>query len=68
MICLLFSFGVLALLVGDPAAGLACGLAGSLAFAASAVFCALAEVTRVNGHNMFAFHVQILQMIIFFIP
>jgi hypothetical protein len=63
---LLLSFGVLALLVGDAAAGLACGLAGSLALAAAAVFRAFAEIARIERHNMFAFHVQILPMNLIF--
>ena len=41
----LLAFLVLALLVGNAAAGLAGGLAGSLALAAAAVFGALAQVT-----------------------
>ncbi len=49
-----FSF-VFALLVSDAAAGLACGLAGGLAFAASAVLCAFAEVTGFDSFDMFHF-------------
>ena len=44
---------VLALLVGDAAAGLASGLAGSLALTAATVLSALAQVTGLNGLNMF---------------
>ena len=43
---------VFALLVCDAAAGLASRLAGSLALAASAVLCAVAQVTSLNGFNM----------------
>jgi hypothetical protein len=43
---------VLADLVGNAAAGLASGLARSLAFAAAAVFGALAKITGLNGLNM----------------
>ena len=43
---------VFALLVGNAAASLARGLAGSLAFAAAAVFCALAKVPGGEGLNM----------------
>ena len=46
-------FAVLALLIGDAAAGLARGLAGSLAFAASALFGALAEILRCDGFHVF---------------
>ena len=42
-----------ALLVGNAAAGLASGLAGSLAFAAAAVLGAFAQITRFDGLNMF---------------
>jgi hypothetical protein len=49
-------FLVLALLVGDTAAGLARGLAGRLAFAAAAVLRALAQITGVQGLNMFHDH------------
>ena len=43
---------VLALLVGNAAAGLASGLAGSLALAAAAVFCALAKVLGLQSLNV----------------
>jgi hypothetical protein len=43
---------VLALLICDAAAGLASRLAGSLALAASAVLCAIAQITSLNGFNM----------------
>ena len=46
---------VLALLICNTAAGLASRLAGSLALAASAVLCALAEVLGVQSLNMFHF-------------
>ena len=49
---LLAFLGVFALLVSNTAAGLASGLAGSLAFAATAVLCALAEVASLNGFDM----------------
>ena len=48
----LFS-GFFALLIGNAAAGLAGGLAGSLAFAAAAVLCAGAEITGLDGLDMF---------------
>ena len=44
---------VLALLIGDAAAGLACGLAGSLAFAATAILRALTQIAGLNCLNMF---------------
>ena len=44
---------VLASLVGDATAGLAGGLAGSLALAAATVLGAVAQVTGLNGHDMF---------------
>ena len=44
----LLAFLVFALLVSNTAAGLASGLAGSLAFAASAILCAFAKVTGLN--------------------
>jgi hypothetical protein len=44
---------VLASLVGDAAAGLAGGLAGSLALAAATVDGAVAQVTGLDGLNMF---------------
>ena len=50
---LLAFLSAFALLVCDTAAGLACGLAGSLAFAAAAVLCALAEVAGVQSFDMF---------------
>ena len=45
-------FLVLALLIGDTAAGLAGRLAGSLALAAAAVLCALAQIAGLNGLDM----------------
>ena len=44
--------GALALLVGNAAAGLASGLAGSLALAAAAVLSAVAEITGLDGFNV----------------
>ena len=49
----LLLFGVLALLVGNAAAGLAGRLAGSLAFAATAVLSAVAQITGLDGLDMF---------------
>ena len=43
----------LALLVSDTAAGLASGLAGSLALAATAVLCAFAQITSFDSLNVF---------------
>ena len=43
---------ILALLIGNAAAGLAGGLAGSLALAAATVLGALAEVAGLDGLNM----------------
>ena len=48
----LLAFLILALLISDAAAGLASRLAGSLALAASAVLCAVAQVTSFDGFNM----------------
>ena len=45
--------GVLALLVGNAAAGLAGGLAGSLALAAATVLSAVAQVTGLDGLDVF---------------
>jgi hypothetical protein len=60
---------VLALLVGNAAAGLAGALAGGLAFAAAAVRGACAQIARFQGHNVLRFHVFILhKMITAFIP
>ena len=42
-----------ALLIGNAAAGLACRLAGSLALAASAVLCTVAQVARFKRFDMF---------------
>ena len=49
--------GVFALLVSDAAACFASGLAGSLAFAASAVLCAVAEVASLESLDMFHFSI-----------
>ena len=50
---------VLALLVSDTAAGLASGLAGSLALAAATILSALAQVTSFDGldslHDLVSF-------------
>ena len=43
---------ILALLVSDTAAGLASGLARGLALAATAVLCAVAKVTSLDGLDM----------------
>ena len=43
---------VFALLVSDSAAGLASGLAGCLAFAATAVLCAFAEIASFDSFDM----------------
>jgi len=48
----LLAFFVFALLVCDTAAGLACGLARSLALTAAALLCALAEVAGLYSFNM----------------
>ncbi len=49
----LVSFGVLTLLIGNAATGLAGRLAGSLALAASAVFDAVAQVAFADCFDMF---------------
>ena len=49
----LLSVSVLALLVGDTAAGLASGLAGSLALAAATVLSAVAQIAGLDGLDMF---------------
>ena len=51
---------VLALLVGDAAAGLAGGLAGGLALAAAAVLGALAQGTGLKGRD--SFHCDVSQL------
>ena len=48
----LLAFLVFALLVSNSATGLASGLAGSLAFAASAFFCAIAKVASFYCFDM----------------
>ena len=53
--------GVLALLVGDAAAGLAGGLAGGLALAAATVLGALAQVTSLKSLD--SFHNSYLQSV-----
>ena len=50
---LLAFLGVFTLLVCDTAAGLACRLAGSLAFAAAAVLGAFAQIAGFDGLDMF---------------
>ena len=52
LLALLALLGALALLVSDTAAGLASGLAGSLALAAATLLCALAQVAGLNGLDM----------------
>ena len=52
LLALLALLGALALLVSDAAAGLASGLAGSLALAAATLLCALAQVAGLNGLDM----------------
>ena len=52
-------FLAFALLVCDTAAGLACGLAGSLAFAAAAVLCGLAKV--LGSESLDVLHGCVLQ-------
>ena len=59
----LFAFGNFALLVCNAAARLASGLARGLALAATAVLCALAQVTSLNGFDML--HDEYLQNIIY---
>ena len=49
----LLAFLAFTLLVSNTAAGLASGLAGSLAFAAAAVLSAFAQITGFDGLNMF---------------
>ena len=49
---LLFLARFFAILVCNATAGLASGLARGLAFAATAVLCALAKVTRLDGFDM----------------
>ena len=49
----LLAFLILALLISYAAAGLASRLARGLAFAASAVLCAVAKVSCFNGLDMF---------------
>ena len=60
---LLFFLLALALLICNAAAGLASGLARGLALAATAVLCAVAEITSVNSLN--AFHYRFLRIEIF---
>ena len=52
-------FLAFALLVCDTAAGLACGLAGSLAFAAAAVLCGLAKI--LSSESLDVLHEYVLQ-------
>ena len=52
-------FLAFALLVCDTAAGLACGLAGSLAFAATAVLCGLAKI--LGSESLDVLHEYVLQ-------
>ena len=48
----LLALSVLALLIGDTAAGLASRLAGSLALAATAILRTLAQIAGLNGLDM----------------
>ena len=62
---LLAFLGAFALLVCDAAAGLACGLAGSLALTAAAVLCAVAQIAGVQSFDMFhtvTFYQKILDL------
>jgi hypothetical protein len=43
---------ILALLIGDRAGSFACGLAGSLAFAAAALCCAFLQVCLIQCFNL----------------
>ena len=52
-------FLAFALLVCDTAAGLACGLAGSLAFAAAAVLSGLAKI--LSSESLDVLHEYVLQ-------
>jgi len=54
---LFLSVLVFASLICNTAAGLASGLAGSLAFAATAVLCAFAKVTSFDCLDMFHFNI-----------
>ena len=49
LLVFVFLFGVLTLLICDTAAGLASGLARGLAFAATAVLCAFAEILGIES-------------------
>ena len=49
----LLAFLVFALLVSNSATGLASGLAGSLAFAATAILRALTQIAGFDGLNVF---------------
>ena len=49
----LLAFLILALLISDAAAGLASRLAGSLAFAASAVLCAVTQISGFKSLDVF---------------
>ena len=51
----LLAFLVFTLLVSNSAAGLASGLAGSLALTATAILCAFAKVTSFDCFDMFHF-------------
>ena len=57
-------FLAFALLVCDTAAGLACGLAGSLAFAAAAVLCGLAKI--LGSESLDVLHEYVLQKFVFY--
>ena len=56
---LLLAFLILALLISYAAAGLASRLARGLAFAASAILCALAKVLGLNSLDVFHFNTSV---------
>ena len=66
----LLAFLAFALLVCDTAAGLASGLAGSLAFAATAVLGAFAQITSFDGLNMFhgVTSIKVFRMYLLMLP
>ena len=63
----LLAFLVFALLVSNSATGLASGLAGSLAFAASAILCAFAKVTGFDCFDTFHFGLPPIKSLCFII-
>ena len=67
----LLALSVLALLIGDTAAGLAGGLAGSLALAATAILRTLAQIAGLNGLDMLHnsnLHIKLLINVTIFPP